>query len=450
MATARILASSYYLSSSTYLTVSSADNMYTNTDSTTYATVTNTQSGTSSYYIYIRGFDFSSIPSTANVTSFTVKFKARESGVNTGSSYVPMLCNNTTTITGTCTALGTTAEVKSFTGVTATWDTIKGYGDNGENFGIRINCRRAARNTTGYVYIYGAEIEVTYTVPVYHNVTSSTEAGTIVPSGVTSVLEGSSYTLTISGIVPKVMDNGIDVTSQLVESSSGSTVMTPYNYSISTFTASDIANAYSDVSSTTRATLSLAGGNKTGTIYLDLSGLTIPSDATINSVTAKAKLQFSRNNSSSGVTASCRMYSGSTAKGSATTIVSSATDVATTTFDLTPGTWTASEVANARFYLTMTNNASSTVRYMYIYGVSFTVSYTVDDVFYIYTISSVNTAHTITVSLAVVPETIFRKVGAVWTQLDYANVYKKVNGSWVLQESPSDAFDSDVNYVWSS
>ena len=34
----------------------------------------------------------------------------------------------------------------------------------GSDFGIRINCRRSSRNTTAYVYIYGAEIEVDYTM----------------------------------------------------------------------------------------------------------------------------------------------------------------------------------------------------------------------------------------------------------------------------------------------
>ena len=42
--------------------------MYENTDSDTYATITNNQTGTTSYYLYIRGFDFSQLPNEAVVT----------------------------------------------------------------------------------------------------------------------------------------------------------------------------------------------------------------------------------------------------------------------------------------------------------------------------------------------------------------------------------------------
>jgi len=61
------------------------------------------------------------------------------------------------------------------------YDTIKNYGND---FGIRINCRRSNRNTTAYMYIYGAEIEVTYTVPNPRTITSTLSGnGTIDPSG---------------------------------------------------------------------------------------------------------------------------------------------------------------------------------------------------------------------------------------------------------------------------
>ena len=162
MPTIRLTPSAYYLSSSTYLSVSNAFNMYNDTDSTTHATVTNSRTQTTSYYIYLRGFNFDDIPEDAVVSSFTVKLKASESGVSTSSSYKPYLANGTTAIKGSCDAITTTAAVHTFTGLSADWETIKGYGSS---FGIRINCRRASRNTTGYVYIYGAEIEVTYTVP---------------------------------------------------------------------------------------------------------------------------------------------------------------------------------------------------------------------------------------------------------------------------------------------
>lgn len=225
MATVRLIPSTYYLSSSSYLSVSNANNMYNNTDSTTYATVYNSRTSTTSYYIYVRGFNFDDIPNAAVVSNFTVKLKAYESGVSTSSSYQPYLANGTTAINGSCSAITTTASVHQFTGVTADWDTIKGYGDN---FGIRINCRRASRNTAAYMYIYGAEIEVTYTVPNPRTITSTLSGnGTISPSGAQTYYDGDEYELTITPTnisdTVTVTNNNVDVTDQLEEHYSGGT-----------------------------------------------------------------------------------------------------------------------------------------------------------------------------------------------------------------------------------
>lgn len=212
MATIRLIPSTYYLSSTSYLSVSNAANMYHNTDNADYATVTNSRASTTSYYIYLRGFNFGDIPDGAIINSFAVKLKARESGVSTSSSYKPYLANGTTTINGSCNAITTTASVHTFTGISADWETIKGYGSN---FGIRINCRRASRNTTGYMYIYGAELLVDYTVPVHHSITINNSTSATVTASDTNPLEGTDVEIksdTITGIT--VTDNGTDVTSQ--------------------------------------------------------------------------------------------------------------------------------------------------------------------------------------------------------------------------------------------
>jgi hypothetical protein len=224
--------------------------MYTDTSSTTYATIQNTNASTSSRYIYLKGFNFDDVPDDAEVSSFTVKIKGYYTG---GSQQTLYLCNNTTTQSGaTATGLTTSTQTRTFSNGSLTWDTISGWGDN---FGIRINCRRGNRNTTGYYYIYGAEIDVTYTVPVYHNVTSSTTVGSIDPSGITSVLEGDSYTLVISETTskPTVTDNNIDVTSQLIESTEETEVLVPNGNTVTTFTATNITNAYTDKDSDTYA-----------------------------------------------------------------------------------------------------------------------------------------------------------------------------------------------------
>lgn len=162
MATATLIPSSYYLSSAN-LSMSNAENMYTNVSSTTYATLTNTDASTSYYYCYIRGFNISDIPANAEVSSFTVKLRGRASGAYNSAMY---LCSGTTTIanaTATQIPNSSSATTRTFANGSLTWANIVTYGSN---FGIRINCRRNAKNTQSYYYIYGAEIDVTYTVPV--------------------------------------------------------------------------------------------------------------------------------------------------------------------------------------------------------------------------------------------------------------------------------------------
>lgn len=426
---------------SSYLTITDQNNMYTDTSSTTYATIQNTNASTSNRYIYLKGFNFDDLPTGAEVSSFTVKIKGYYSG---GSQQTLYLCNNTTTQTGaTATGLTTTTQTRGFSNGSLTWDTISSWGDD---FSIRINCRRGNRNTVAYYYIYGAEIEVTYTLPVFYDITTSTTTGTISPSGTTSVREGENFTLTIEASNPTVTDNNIDVTSQIQRITDGSTTYIPYDYSNTGFNISNINNAYSDITDSTYADCSLSG-RTTGNLYLDLGPVNLPSSATITNVTCQASLQITRNNSSSSMTASCQMYSGNTSKGSSTTLVSSAQDVARTTYTLNIGSWTTSELENARFYLTMYNGASSTVRHVYVYGISFTITYTISGEVYTYTLTNVRANHTIIVNAGSSPsKKIYVKINNTWTQ--YSKVYKKVNGSWVEQSSSTWAtlFDTNTNY----
>lgn len=216
MATIRLIPSTYAVSSTSYLSVSNASNMYANTDSTTYATITNTNASTSSRYLYIRGFNFSNIPSNAIINSFTIKIKGYESGLSTSTSYAPRLANGTSAISNTTasTNFGTSSKTITIPAGSLTWEQITNYGSN---FTIMVYVRRNSRNTTGYFYCYGAEIEVDYTIPVYHNVTINNSTSANVTASETSVLEGEDAEIrsdTISGI--KITDNNVDVTSQFI------------------------------------------------------------------------------------------------------------------------------------------------------------------------------------------------------------------------------------------
>lgn len=223
MATIRLIPSTYAVSNSSYVTAANTSNMFTNIDSTTYGTFTHNRASTSNtYYGYLRGFNFDDVPSAAIVTDFTIKLKASATGhtTSTSSSYYMSLINGTTQIGSTYASgtLSTTVTTFTFAEGSLDWETIVGYGSN---FGIRIPMRRASSNTADVVSVYGAEIEVTYTMPDPRTVTSTLSGnGTISPSGAQTYYDGQEYELTITPTTKSdavtVMQDGSDVTSQLV------------------------------------------------------------------------------------------------------------------------------------------------------------------------------------------------------------------------------------------
>lgn len=448
MATIRLVPSAYTRSSTSRVTVTNPEYAYDNTDDTSnYAQFRGRNSSSNTYYAFLHGFNFDDVPTNATVTGFRVLIRCyRNSYQQTGSTYRLRLAsqaNNSYVISNTTTStdIGTTASVIEIPTGNLEWDDLVNYGNN---FSIEMVLRPSS-NQYPYIYVYGAEIEVTYTLPTPRTITASINgAGTIDPDGSVTVYDGDNYTLTISNAnSPTATDNNVDVTSQLVRVTSGNATLIPYDYESSGFTVSNIGNAYHDSSNTTYADLTLAG-RTTGNIYLDIGGVNIPSGATIQSVSCTATLQFSRNGSSSSVTSSFQMYSGSTAKGSANNWVTSATDISKNTYTLTTGTWTAEEIENARFYITCYNGASSTQRHIYIYGVSFNVTYEVSGVVYTYTITNISGNHVIVINSSAGSVKLYTKINGSWVEVTAA--YKKVNGSWVQQSDISSVFNSGTNY----
>ena len=427
MATIRLAPSTYYLSNTSYLSVSNENNMYNNTDNTIYATVTNSQNGTSNYYIYLRGFNFSSVPSDAIVNSFTVKLKANESGISTSTDYRPYLCNGTTQITDAYSnVLSTSVQTLTFSNGSMTWETLKGYGDN---FGIRINCRRANRNTTGYAYIYGAEIEVDYTIPVYHQITTISNTDlveSIVPEGTTDVSEGDTYTLnvyanTFGDFI--VEDNGVDVTNQLVqkENITTGTITSVAQSNFETGTSSSNASFYMSSSAQGTTNLQMPIGytaenpntaadqgngytyikdnnnnTATGWIIYSFDFSSIPQNATIDSVSVKVYGCREESTVDSTHVAKVGLYSGTTLKGSEQEF--SSTDNAI--MEITNvGTWTREELQNAKLRFTVAYYGGR------IKGITWTVNYSTPSstqYYWEYTLTNVSADHTIYVTEAVV------------------------------------------------
>ena len=168
---------------------------------------------------------------------------------------------------------------------------------------------------------------------------------------------------------------------------------------------------------TTHATINLVTGSRaTTTIYWPFDLSAIPSGAEIDSVSCKVKASVSSTN---GVgSASVQLYSGSTSKGSSTSILSTSTSAKT----LSVGTWTRSELQNCRLCLKAQRGTSSTstTRSLRFYGADLTVTYTYKN------------------------EKFMLKLGGAYN--DVARTFKKVSGIWVEQTDLANVIEDGVRY----
>ncbi len=418
--------------------------MYANTDSTTYASVYNSRASTTSYYIYLRGFNFGSVPSAAVVNSFTVKLKASESGVSTSTSYKPYLANGTSAINGTCDPITASVQTLEFDGLTADWETIVGYGSD---FGIRINCRRASRNTAAYMYIYGAEIEVNYTVPNPATVTSTLVGnGTISPNGAYSTSEGATYELTITpddvSEEVTITKDGVDVTADLVVHAPGQTtnfvpadVTTSYIQSGSSYAEYAVGHSAEDPSSS--GTSSNMYASDTGYADYTFNFSSIPSNAVIDEFSVRCYGHRENATIDSSHISSVAIVVNDTAVSEEVDFPSTSN----TTITVEPtGNITRADLNNLAI--------RHTVGYYggLVLGITITITYstgsgTIDHYTYTYTVSG-DAAIIVTIGSQ---EKMYLKVNGSWKVVD--KVYKKVNGAWVEQTDLASLFNTAYAYV---
>jgi len=439
MSVVRLTASSYQFSNTSYLSSSTISNAYTNIDSTTVAQINHTRSGTTAYYVYLRGFDFSQIPASATINSAIVKVKAYVSGY---SAQRPVLYNGTSAISGVPTFSSTigTSATTSTVDITSYWDTYKRYGSN---FGVRFQIGRSSRNTASYLYIYGAEIYVDYTEAVPRTITTSATNCTINPSGTTTVYDGQSFTLNIDAPSQNVTvtDNGTDVTSQIHESpATGEVTSTPQSYTTSgsitgTYYQSAVGKDHNASSNTNNNYCSTSGS----TAYIEYAFDTsdVPDGATIQSVVCKVKGHCESTSQSTEVSR-IQLYSGSTAKGSSKDFTSTTDSVLEIGSD---STWTKAELNSAKLRYTIGYYGGN------IAGASLIVTYGVEaqGYAYYYTIETVTEDHNIVVVCGESTQQLYVKESGSWVA--YSKAYKKINGVWVEQSDLSSLFDTGTNYV---
>lgn len=232
MAVIRLIASAYSRSNTNYVSVTNEENMYDNTsDSSDYATLRGRagRNSNNTYYAFIHGFNFGSVPSNAIVSSFKVKIKAYRGSYQATGNTNYRIClasqpsnsykigNTTLSEDITTSTSGTVYEIPTGS---LTWSQLVGYGSN---FSIDIPLRNSGSSSSNYpyVYVYGAEIEVTYSMPDPRTITSTLSGnGTISPSGANTYYDGDTYNLTITpttktDTVTATKDN-VDITNDLV------------------------------------------------------------------------------------------------------------------------------------------------------------------------------------------------------------------------------------------
>lgn len=449
MATIRLVPSTYAVSSASYLSVSDANNMYHNTDNNTYATITNTYSSTSSRYLYLRGFNFNDIPQGAVINSFEVKIKGYESHLSTSTSYAPRLANGTSTISNTTASSNFGTSVNTITIPTGalTWEQITNYGSN---FTITVYVRRSNKNTTGYFYCYGAEIEVDYTIPNPRTVTTTLNGnGTIDPSGTHTMYDGDEYELVIEPTNPSdtvtATKNGSDIT--LTQHTGGSqtesNVLGEYTLVSGSFNGSGatyfsgIVGHGNDATQTTSNYYS-SGRSTIAVFTYDVPFEGIPNDATITSLYMLVN-GHAESTSNSSEYMCAQLISGNVELSDELNFkdVGTSNSTQTVTANVTP---TVAQLENLKVQCRLGYYGGA------INGATVYLEYEVSGVYYTYS-TTISGDMTIVVTIGSISQAkIYIKENGSWSE--YSKVYLKINGSWVEQSNSdwSSIFNTSTKY----
>lgn len=385
-----------------------------------YATFSATS--TSSGYAY---YLFSSIevPSIATINSVSCTVRTRTSATNSGTSSYQLFAGSTqkgtqTTVTSTAT---TTYNLTSGTSWTAQ--------DINDGIALRIGVRRASYNRGYSNRFYGATLTVNYSVDGIEyeiNASSETSLATVDPSS-QEILQGGSgivkiETDNIGDIV--VEDNGADVTDQLVvkqKTTSGTTSNLALT-NTTTGVSSTATSFYMSSNNPGYTHINLAGGysaespnpslptgtdtgdyvyvkdggsnNTTGWIIYSFDFSSIPLNATITSMEVKCYgAKEEAGTSDSKHIAKIGLYSNNTLKSTEQEFTSYTNQLITIN---NPGTWTRSELQNAKLRLTVGYYGGR------IGGITWTVNYDIpvegNLYYYEYTVSNISADHTILVS----------------------------------------------------
>lgn len=401
-------------------------NAYNDETNTTYARYSVSQSTTGSVYFT---FDTNDLPADATITGVTAKARLRVGNTSRVTNTTCQLYSGSTA-KGSSSTFATTASPPTAITLTAgTW-TRSELSD----LRMLVGGTGSSSSSSRYIYVYGASVTITYSVSAY-DITISNSTSATVTASTNAAVAGDSVEITadtLSGITVK--DNGVDITSQFVQGGTETTASYPTSYTTSgSISGTNYQSAIGKGSDTASASGNDYCSSQGSTAYIEYSfaDLNVPTGATVQSVSVSVK-GHCENASQSSEVAQCQLYSGSTAKGDSLDF----TSTSDTVYNMTVGTWTASELQDAKLRFTIGYYGGRLV------GATWTVTYEQDG--YIYTISNVTADHAIVVSASGSGPVLYVKTGNAWTQVSRA--YKKVGGSW-QQVALDAAFTSGVNYV---
>lgn len=186
--TITVVPSGYSSSNSSYSSISSSypiTNAYSNSSSTNYAYVTCRTGSSASTYLSLT-FDLSEIPDDAVIDSVTCKAKGRVSSTSYISTAVLQLYNGST-------AKGSSTSFRTTSATVYTLNAGSWSRSEIDNIQLRYTATRGTSNTTraAYIYVYGADLSVTYTWnDIRYTVTTSISGGTLLSDQVIDASEG--------------------------------------------------------------------------------------------------------------------------------------------------------------------------------------------------------------------------------------------------------------------
>lgn len=361
----------------------------------------NMTTGSGAETIIFYNFDCSDIPEGAEIVS--VSCRARSSTSSSSTSYINQarlqLYSGTTAKGSYTNALTTTATYFDLTAGTWTRDEL-------QNAKIRFYGKRGTRSTsaTYIMRFFGAVLTVEYTVmgTAYTITATSSVSGVTVDPATQDVFQGRSGVIAIyaeSLDEIDVTDNGDDVKSLLVQKTietGGTVTAAPSSYTTSgsisgTRYQSAIGHTVDNPASQTGNDYCSSSGS-TATIYYKFDFSEIPENATIVDMSVQA-LGHLESTSQSSEVARLNTYYGTTAKGTQTQY----TTTSNQTITITPGTWTRSELDDARVGFTIGYYGGLTV------GITWSVTYTLPSsggYYYEYTVANIAADHVILVEEA--------------------------------------------------